>query len=611
MTEKRRKTWHINFQPSGKGLDVEDQSSLLAAVRRVDIALSATCGGQGKCGQCRVNIKKGSAPPFTETEARLLSRKSLEEGQRLACQIPVMGDMDIDIPQDALATRTRLQLHGTGQAVALHPHVSSCLIPVILPSREDSRSDFKRIADALQLAKGPAEYTAGPEVVRQLPAALRQGRQHLTAYLRANELIGLSPPDHAPLGVAIDLGTTNIAAALVDLQTGQELDAQGKQNPQIRFGGDLISRLTHANASAGNAAMLAMNVREALDELLGQLVAAAGASRSQITDLCIVGNTAMIHLLLEFPVAQLAGAPYVAATHTALDIRAATLGLNTAPGAMVHIPGNIGGFVGGDHVSMILASRLDRTDHIALGIDIGTNSEIALYSPVNGALTSCSCASGPAFEGGHTHCGMTAEKGAIEKVHIHDDHVALTTIDNAPPRGICGSGIIDILAELRRNAIVNRNGLLDKKHPLVRQGASGPEVVLVRAARNGRAQDIVLTQKDISEIQLAKGAIRAGMETLLAVTQTSTSAVAEVMVAGAFGSYLNLDSVRAIGMFPDFANARLHQIGNAALEGAKMILLSKEERAQAAKILEASRHLETSTNKDFARRFAKAIQFPD
>ena len=610
MTAKPQKTWHINFQPSGKGLDVEDRSSLLAAARQADIPLSATCGGQGKCGQCRVNIKKGGVPPLTESETHLLARDSLDEGQRLACLIPVTGDMDIDIPEDSLSSGTRLQLQGTGQAVTLQPLVSSCRIAIALPSREDSRSDFKRIADALRLAIRPAAYTAGPEAIRQLPGTLRQGHPYLTAYLRDVELIGLAPPDHAPLGVAIDLGTTKIAAALFDLQTGQELDARGNHNPQIRFGGDLISRLTHANAAVGNAAMLAMTVRETLDELLGKLVAAAGATRNQITDLCIVGNTAMTHLLLEFPVAQLAGAPYVAATHTALDVRAAALGLQTAPGAMVHIPGSIGGFVGGDHVSMILASRLYQADHITLGIDIGTNTEIALYSPVRGSLTSCSCASGPAFEGSHTRCGMTAAKGAIEKVQIDDGRVALATIDNAPPKGICGSGIIDILAELCRYNIVNRSGLLDTNHPLVRQGEAGAELVLARAAQTGSALDIVVTQKDISEIQLAKGAIRAGLETLLAVTRTPASAVAEVMVAGAFGSYLDLGSVRAIGMFPDFENARRHQIGNAALEGAKMILLSKEERAQAAELVETGCHLETSTYKDFARLFAKAIQFP-
>ena len=610
MTAQKKKYHKILFQPCGKNQDAENGSSLLAAVQKADIPLTATCGGHGKCGQCRLQIKKGTTPPLAESEKTLLPQTAIINGDRLACLISVTEDMEIYVPEDSMPAGTRLQISGTGQSVTIQPHVIGCPVEVTLPNRHDSRSDFQRIADSLRIINGPGKYCATAEVIKQLPGAIRNN-QHLTVYLRENDIIGFASTESAPLGVAIDLGTTKIAATLLDLATGEELSTKGRLNPQISFGGDLISRLAYACNSTEDASLLATKVKDVLNELLGRLVEDAGVSRNQIVDLCIVGNTAMTHLLLEFPVSQLAGAPYVAATHTSVTIKASDLGLETAPDARVHVPGSIGGFVGGDHVSMVLASRLYQSNHITLGIDIGTNSEIALYLPEKGTLTCCSCASGPAFEGGQISCGMRAAEGAIETVTLNNGELSLFTIGDVAPKGICGSGIIDILAELCRNNIINNSGLLDKGSPLVRPGKSGLELVLAEADRAKRIKkDIVLTQKDISEIQLAKGAIRAGLEALLSSTETSSSEVKEVIVAGAFGSYLHLGNVHDIGMFPDFDNAHLHQIGNAALEGAKMMLLSKDERENGETIIAGGDHLETSIYKDFNRLFARGMRFP-
>jgi uncharacterized 2Fe-2S/4Fe-4S cluster protein (DUF4445 family) len=410
--------------------------------------------------------------------------------------------------------------------------------------------------------------------------------------------------------LAVDLGTTKIAASLVDLTSGAELAVAGALNPQIGYGEDVISRLTHARRNPEGARTLALKVRETLDDLLGQLTTQAGVERTQVADVCIVGNTAMTHLLVELPVQQLAVAPYVAATGAALDLKAREVGLTTAPGAYVHVLPCIGGFVGADHVAMILASGLDRTEHVALGIDIGTNTEIVLAKPGQPCLTSASCASGPAFEGAHISDGMRAASGAIEVVSLTDTGLSLKTVDNAPAVGLCGSGIIDIVAELRRWNLINERGRFDRQNGRVRAGRHGPEFLLVPGSQSGSRRDVVITQNDINEIQLAKGAIRAGLEVLLDATGTAPEEVQEVIIAGAFGSFLKVHSALNMGLLPRLPQAHYRQIGNAAVVGARWALLSRQVRERARQIVGQTRYLELTTYPKFNRRFALGMLFP-
>jgi uncharacterized 2Fe-2S/4Fe-4S cluster protein (DUF4445 family) len=381
-------------------------------------------------------------------------------------------------------------------------------------------------------------------------------------------------------------------------------------NPQIGFGEDVISRLNHAHKSPEDRSVLAQKVRHALDEILGDQVKQAGALREDVVEACIVGNTAMIHLLLEMPVSQLTKAPFVAATSSALDVRADRLGLHMAPGAFVHIPPSIGGFVGADHVAMILASDLDRTDKVVLGIDIGTNTEIAIHKPGTSFITSASCASGPAFEGAHVHDGMRAATGAIEKVRITEHMVKLVTIDDAPAIGLCGSGIIDTVAELYRSGLIDKHGRLQRNHARVRSNQPVPDFVLVPAEKSGTAGDIVINQNDINEIQLAKGAIQAGINILLEVTDTKPVDVEEVIIAGAFGSFLNVKNAIAMGLFPELPKARYRQVGNAAAVGAIWILVSKTARLRAQRIAAEAHYHELTTYPKFSRKFALGMLFP-
>jgi uncharacterized 2Fe-2S/4Fe-4S cluster protein (DUF4445 family) len=589
----------VQFQPVGKRVDVPPGTTLFEAARLAGLDLTTACGGEGNCGQCQVVFLAGEVSPLTADEEFLISEGDRRNGYRLACCTKVLGDVKIHVPKDSL------------QAISPEPFVHSFAVELPPPSLQDIRSDLSRLVDELGSRHGLKDLHASTEVIRSLSPDLRRFEWHANVFMRDAEILALRPPRQAPLGLAVDLGTTKIAAFLVDLQTGADLAAGGAPNPQISYGEDVISRLNYAHRNPGGGRLLADKVRQALDELLGDLLLQAGAQREQVAEACIVGNTAMIHLLLEFPIRQLAVAPFVSAASAALDVRAAELGLGMAPGASVHIPPIIGGFVGADHVAMVLASDLDHSDKVTLGLDIGTNTEISLRLPGEPHLTAVSCASGPAFEGAHIRDGMRAASGAIEKVRINAHGVELTTIDDEPAVGLCGSGILDTIAELYRTGRLDRTGRFQRERQDVRSGDQGSEFLLVPAGKSGSGRDIVITQKDVNEIQLAKGAIHAGLKILLEATATPPDAVQEVIVAGAFGSYLNINNAIHMGLFPHLPNAQYRQVGNAAALGAKWILISRLARRRAQQIARQTRYLELTTYPKFSRQFALAMLFPE
>jgi uncharacterized 2Fe-2S/4Fe-4S cluster protein (DUF4445 family) len=607
--------YQVQFQPIGKRIAVSPDDSLFEAARESGIELSSACGGEGSCGQCRIVVLAGETTPPNFDEEFILSDLELQQGERLACCTYARSDLTIQIPRESLITGQRLQIASDLQEITPDPLVSAFKLELTPPTLEDIRPDLARIADALAEKYGVNGVTADPAVIRTLSPAIRELGWRFTLFLRAREIareiIGVGEWGQRPLGFAVDLGTTKIAAYLVDLETGADLAAAGASNPQIGYGEDVISRLNHVHRNADGANVLAAKVQETLNELLAQLLLQAGATAGQVVDACIVGNTAMIHLLLQLPVRQLAVSPYVAAVGSALTVRAADLHLDMAPGATVYIPPSIGGFVGADHVAMILASDLEQRDKVVLGVDIGTNTEIAIHKPGISFLTSASCASGPAFEGAHISDGMRAASGAIEKVRITSTEVEMTTIDDAPAVGLCGSGIVDVAAELYRSGLVNQRGRFQKENSRVGDGRFGPEFRLVSAAFSGSGRDVVITQKDINEIQLAKGAIHAGLQILLEATGTSPEEVDEVIVAGAFGSFLNIENALAMGLFPKLPHAQFRQVGNAAVVGAKWMLVSKEARRRAENIAGSTVYNELTTYPRFARKFALGMLFPD
>jgi uncharacterized 2Fe-2S/4Fe-4S cluster protein (DUF4445 family) len=636
----------VDFEPVGKRVDVPAGTTLLEAARAAGVELASVCGGHGHCGRCRLAVLAGAVSGQTEADRSFLSASELAAGQRLACQARLESHVRVHVPPASLVTSQRLQVAGEAARLAgdvaedVDATVRGWQVEAPAPSLADHRADFDRVCAALAEQHGLTGLTAGPSVLRQLSPLARRTGWRLTAYLRGTEVAGFAAPGRAPVGLAVDLGTTKIAGYLADLETGTELAAAGIMNPQIAYGEDVIARLAHAVREPGGAERLAAAARTAIDSLAGALAADAGIARDQIVAACIVGNTAMHHLLLGLPVRQLATSPFVPATARPLEVPAADLGLELAPGASVLLPPCVSGFVGADHVAMVLAAGLDRAGldravpdqagldravldragldqpgHVAIGLDIGTNTEIALSR--RGTLTSASCASGPAFEGAHIRHGMRAADGAIEGVRLARAQrgellvAELRVVGGGKPTGICGSGIVDAIAELHRTGLLNARGRLVRDAPGVRRGRDGLEVLLAPAAETGNGADIVVTQGDVDEIQLAKGAIAAGVRALVAATGTDPAEVGEVIVAGAFGTYLNLDSALDIGLLPRFPNAAYRQVGNAAGAGARAVLLSAAERARAERIAERISYVELTTFPGFQRLFAHAMRFSE
>jgi len=594
----------VDFEPLGRRARVASGMTLLEAARQAGVGLNALCGGAGTCGTCRVRVVAGDVSPATEAE-----RDAVAEGLRLACQTRVLSDVRVDVPPDSITAPQRAQIEGRERAVELDPAVRVFDVALAPPSLSDLRADGARLRDALREQHGVTVDCFDHAALCQLPVLLRENEWHTRLVVKSNEIVAAAPPGVSPLGLAVDIGTTKLAAYLVDLSSGETLGAAGAMNPQIAYGEDVMARIAHAMEGRDQARELEQAVVGGLNDLAGELCALVGRRSGEIVEAVLVGNTCMHHLALGLPVAQLGLAPYVAVLADGCDLKARDMGLTLSPGASVHFLPNIAGFVGADHVAMILATGIHESDEITLGLDIGTNTEIVLAA--HGRLWSCSTASGPAFEGAHIHDGMRAAPGAIEKVRLDGEQVEYQAIDGAPPVGICGSGILDAVAELRRVGVLRPNGAMQSpSHPRVRGEGRGIEFLLVPAGERDAPRDIVISRKDVSEIQLAKAAIRAGVEVLLDEAGLEVSQVERVVVAGAFGTYLDVDSALTIGMFPPLGRERFVQVGNAAGMGARLALLSRRCREQADKIARQVEYVELTTNPGFVGAYTKALMLP-
>jgi uncharacterized 2Fe-2S/4Fe-4S cluster protein (DUF4445 family) len=600
----------VDFQPLGRRVRVAEGKTLLEAARKAGVGLNAVCGGAGVCGTCLVRVVDGAVSPPNKSEEKFLDARKLGAGYRLACQVDVQGDVLVDVPPESITAPQRAQIEGRERPVEIDPTLRAFDVKPTAPNLHDLRSDEVRLREALREQHGIASVQFDTVVLATIPPVLRENDWEVRLFVRNGEVIGAAPVGTPPLGLAVDIGTTKVAAYLVNLETGETLGASGEMNPQIAYGEDVMARIAYAMQEEGHGRELQEAIIQGLEDRTRALCQQCSRGCREILEAVLVGNTCMHHLVIGLPVDQLGIAPYVPALSSSCDIRARDLGLDIAPGAYVHLLPNIAGFVGADHVSMVMASGLHETDQVTLGLDIGTNTEVSLAA--NGRLLSCSTASGPAFEGAHIRDGMRAAPGAIEWVKMVDGKVEYQTIDGAPPVGICGSGILDSVAELRRIGVLKENGSMERdSHPRVRQTVDRPEFLLVPAGENGARNDIVINRKDVSEIQLAKGAIRAGVEVLLAEAGIEVDEVERVVVAGAFGTYLDVASARAIGMFPPLPLDRFDQVGNAAGIGAKLALLSRQCREVAEEIAQRVEYIELTTNARFSSAYMDAMGLPD
>jgi len=608
----------VDFEPLGRRACVARGTTLLEAARQAGVGLSAVCGGAGTCGTCRVRVVDGQvSPSFPDAEGRegREGREGKEGRERfwLACQTRVLSDVRVDVPPSSVTALQRAQIEGRERPVEVDLAVRSFDVMLEPPSLSDLRADATRLRDALPTSlsgeeERPVRFDYG--ALCQLPALLREQGWHARLVVRDGEVIAAAPVGTPLLGLAVDIGTTKVAAYLVDLESGETLAAAGAMNPQIAYGEDVMARIACAMEGEAQARELQRVIVGGLDALAHKLCAQAGRDVVEIVEVTLVGNTCMHHLVLGLPVEQLGLAPYVPVLADPCDLKARELELRLAPGANVYLLPNIAGFVGADHVAMVLATGIHEAREVTVGLDIGTNTEISLA--VEGRLLSCSCTSGPAFEGAHIRDGMRAAPGAIEWVRLADGRVEYQTIDGAPPVGICGSGVLDGVAELLKAGVVRANGAMRRdSHPRVCGAGSETGFLLVPAGERGAPRDLMITRKDVNEIQLAKGAIRAGIEVLLEEAGLEAGQIERVVVAGAFGTYLDVGSALAVGMFPPLPRERFVQVGNAAGIGAKMALVSRHCRRVAEEIARRVEYVELTTHAHFVEAYTAALMLPE
>ena len=594
----------IDFEPVGLRGKCRRNESLLACARRLGVGISSICGGQGTCHSCKVQILSGTVSKPTSNEPEVFTSQELKEGWRLACQTYPTSDCKLTVPPESMTTPQRVQVEGLEITVHPEPPVQAYRLQLAAPSLSAPRADADRLLQALnqqhQLHCGKVDIN----VLRILSDQLRSWNWECQAVVRNDEVIALLPRPSHQLGLAIDLGTTKIAGYLVDLSNGRTLAAKGVMNPQISYGEDIISRITGVIQLPDEGVPVQKLAVEAINELSADLCAELGANTEEIVEAVVAGNTAMHHLFLGLPVRQLALSPFVPAVSRALDVKAGDLGLRIAPGAYVYLLPNIAGFVGADHVAMLLATEVLQAEGPIVALDIGTNTEVSLVNKEE--VATVSCASGPAFEGGHIKNGMRAATGAIERLRIADDSIQYQTIGEAPPVGICGSGILDALSQLYLARIIDEGGRIVENHPRVHTYKGQREFVLVSKEERDGQPAITITQQDIRELQLAKAAIRTGIQVLLEANGCSEDEIKQVIIAGAFGTYIDVANAVAIGMLPSLPLNRFRQAGNAAGMGAKLALISLSKRAEAQAIASRVKYIELASAPNFEQTFIQA-----
>ncbi len=578
------KTFQIEFQPAGKKIQIEQGSTLLDAARDGGLHLLSVCGGIGICHDCIIRLISGKSSPLSREEMRTFSKEEIQQGYRLACQAIPEEDCIVEVPFGSLSTLQRIQVEGDHGIDQSNPGFHLRKISL------DDTIDY----DQHQIRKS-------------INKLVSQGEKHAWLMYRDNEPVIVFPAESEILGLAVDMGSTKLAGYLVDLKSGRTISRTGLMNPQVVYGDDVVNRISYANISLSNQKQLQTTLLNAIQEMADTLCKEAGFETCQIVDVVLVGNTVMQHLAAGRPVSSLGEAPYTPDTLLAEEISSAQLGFPFNPIARVYMPPIISGYIGGDHVAMCLSTGAFLPNQDILALDIGTNTEITLCA--NGKSFSCSCASGPAFEGARIQMGMRAASGAIEKVQFSDGRILYSTIDNLPAIGICGSGILDAIHVMRMDGALDMQGRLIKNHPRVMEHGNITGYQLVTAAESGTGKPILITRKDVHEIQLAKAAIRTGIDILLRESGYDPARLQQFIIAGAFGTYLDLESAVKIGMFPLLDRNVFLQVGNAAGAGARRLLTTESARGMAKQIARETQPVELTTYPDFMDQYLQNLQF--
>ncbi len=604
----------VTLQPSGKRVFVLEGTTLLEAAARAGIMIDTPCGGGGTCGKCRVQVSQGAEDP-NSAETNLFSSEELGQGWRLACQSRIRSEAVVSIPVSSLFAADQ-QIVTTSletSAGEILPSVRKTFVELAPPSLEDDAADLYR------LEKQIGEIRADLEILRTLPGLLRKDEFKCTAVRSDRHLLAIEAGDTTDecFGVAVDLGTTTLVATLLDLARGCEVATESMINPQVRFGDDVVSRIQHAGDLDGRAQQRKA-VLQAINELISKLSTSAGISPQRIYDIALAGNTTMEHLLCGLDVAQLGQVPFVPAFARGLRLSAGQMEIGIHSRASAYVFPVIGGFVGGDTVACMLATQIHADPEPTLMVDVGTNGEIVVQH--EGKLLAASTAAGPAFEGARISSGMRAACGAIEKV-ILDGDLRMGVIGGCEPAGICGSGLIDLMACLLEAGLVTAEGrirrgdeLSDLPDGLASRVVDGPDGqgAIRLFAKSDKNPELLLTQRDIREVQLGTGAIRAGVAILLKNAGIQPEQLGRVLIAGGFGSFIRRSNAQRIGLLPgQIPHQRIHYVGNASLRGAQWALLSTQARQQGEDLARKTTHMELSQDMNFQMEFAEAMIFPD
>jgi uncharacterized 2Fe-2S/4Fe-4S cluster protein (DUF4445 family) len=602
----------LRFEPDGGEFRVPSGTPVFDAASWNGIAIDSTCGGYGTCKKCKVRIVSGEVP-VGSVDPRAFSPSELADGWRLACRAAAREDLVVEVPP--LQTRPKAALAGVGRHVILRPSVQKRHLLLEEPSMEDQRSDLQRVLDGID----DLEPAASVEVLRGLGGVLRGAGFDVTAVVVDEELLDIEPGDTSErrYAIAFDLGTTTVVATLLDLDSGQPLAVRSMLNRQQPYGADVITRISATMMDKGALAALRARAAETMTELTEEVCVEAGVAPREVYEITVCGNVTMMQLALGIDPEPLSMAPFVVSAHSFEGVRAFDFGVAVHPRAPAFVFPSLGAYVGGDIVAGMLATGLTRDRRLRLFIDVGTNSEIALGS--SDAVVATAAPAGPAFEAAQIKCGMRAADGAIEGVRVEDGGLALEVIGDTAPIGLCGSGLVDAVAELvdcglldhsgrfipEEDAAVSHPGLVD------RFGVIGEERVFVLHWR-GRdvAESVFLSQRDVRELQFAKASIATGWQILLRELGVSADDITQVLLAGSFGAYLTPLSAVRIGLVPKLALPRIVSAGNVAGEGAKIAALSARERAEANAILHEVRYVELSGRQDFNDLFIDQLAFP-
>jgi uncharacterized 2Fe-2S/4Fe-4S cluster protein (DUF4445 family) len=609
-------TIKVNHQNKVSSIEAENGVSLLEAISKIkDVHIDASCGGKGTCGKCKVKVVKGDLTEPSEREWKFLSNNEIETGYRLSCMIEVTEDIDVFV--NGINDKSQILTSNNGFTGNLNPIIRKQYLNVPKPTLEDQRSDLARLLESI-----PLENTEIPLSLRQkLPSLLRESDYSVTAVFSMDRLLKLEQGNTENLNyaIAIDIGTTTIAAYLLDSNTGENLDTASGLNSQRIFGADVISRIQYSMQGDGKLELLQQKILSQINDLCISLADRNNISRENIYSITLAGNTTMLHLFYGIDPSGIALAPFIPGFLGAMNISSSYFKDFSLDCIIFSLP-SISGYVGADIVSGILATNMHNKDELSLLIDIGTNGEIVLGNKEK--LYCCSTAAGPAFEGAHISCGLGGITGAVDSAFLENNLVQFSTIGNEKAMGICGSGIIDIVAVLLKNGFIDFTGrILDEdnlkedmdsdliKKLKVEKNMSA--FLIADASESGNGENIVFTQGDIREVQLAKAAISAGILSLLNKAERSVSEIDHLYIAGGFGSYISKKSAADIGLFPAELLNKTESVGNTAGLGALSCALSEDNYHRTREIAKMTEYIELSSDSFFNMKYMEEMVFPE